>query len=395
MTNQNPRQFHTFIGLATFTKLLLNITRRLVYPFAPEFARGTGMGLAAIPPIIALNQITAILGPVGAAFADRYGYKRILLVSLILVALGAFGVGFFPFYATLALCLFLGGLAKCIFDPTIQAYIGRSVPYEQRGRYIGIMETAWAGSTLIGIPLAGLVITRFSWNAPFLILGMLTIVCFYGIWKTMPRDEIPETGKAVSRPSFLANWKIILKNPGVLGMMGFGFFMSLGCDNLFIVYGAWLEKSYGLSLAAIGFGTILIGMSELLGEACTALLSDRLGLKRALVLGGCLCSCAYFLLPVLDRGLVFVLAGLFLVFLFFEFTIVTSMGLATELVPEFRASTLSAFYAVSGLGRVAGDFCGGLAWSSSGITGIAVISGVSTLIAVVSLIVGTRFKNPS
>lgn len=387
---QDKKRFLAFIGLATFTKLLLNITRRLAYPFAPEFARGTGVGLAAITPIIALNQVTAILGPVGAAFADRYGYKRILLAALILVALGTFGVGVFPFYATLALCLFLGGLAKCIFDPTLQAYIGRSVPYEQRGRYIGIMETAWAGSTLIGIPLAGLLITRFSWHAPFLILGVLTCLCFYGLLKIMPRDEAPKRHKKAPRSPFIANWKIIMKNPRVIGMMGFGFFMSLGCDNLFIVYGAWLETSYGLSLAAIGLGTILIGLAELLGEGVTALISDRMGLKKAIVLGGFLCSGAYFLLPVLDRGLGFVLAGLFLVFLFFEFTIVTAMGLATELVPEFRASTLSAFYAVAGMGRVAGDFSGGLVWSRSDITSIGMISGTCTLLALACLVLGGK-----
>ncbi|WP_022667646.1 MFS transporter [Desulfospira joergensenii] len=393
--DQTPRQFHAFIGVATFTKLLLNITRRLVYPFAPEFARGTGVGLAAITPIIALNQITGVLGPVGAAFADRYGYKRVMLAALVLAAIGAFGVGFFPFYTTLALCLFFGGLAKCIFDPTLQAYIGKSVPYEQRGRYIGIMEIAWAGSTLMGIPLAGLVIARFSWHAPFLILGVLTVFCFVGILKFMARDKIPESQKHPSRALFLSNWKIIMKNPKVLGMLGFAFFMSLGSDNLFIVYGAWLEQSYGLSLAAIGFGTILIGLAELLGEGCTALISDRLGLRRAILLGGVLCSGAYFLLPVLDRGLVFVLAGLFLVFFFFEFTLVTSMGLATELVPEFRASTLSAFYAVAGLGRVSGAFCGGLVWSRSDILSISLISGVCTLLALACLTAGARSGNSS
>ncbi len=53
-------------------------------------------------------------------------------------------------------------------------------------------------------------------------------------------------------------------------MLSFAFFMALGSDVLFVVYGAWLEQSYGLSLTAIGLGTILIGLAEVAGEAITA-----------------------------------------------------------------------------------------------------------------------------
>ncbi len=82
------------------------------------------------------------------------------------------------------------------------------------------------------------------------------------------------------------------------------------------------------------------------------------------------------------------LAGLFLVFFFFEFTYVTAMSLTTELVPELRASTMSAFYAIGGLGRVAGAFAGGMIWSSSGLAGISLISGGCTIIALFCIIAG-------
>jgi len=168
--------------------------------------------------------------------------------------------------------------------------------------------------------------------------------------------------------------------------------MSLANDNLFITYGAWLEQSYHLSLAAIGFGTILIGVSELLGEGFTVFFSDRIGLKRTILMGICLSSGAYFLLPVFDMGLPFVLAGLFLVFFFFEFTIVTAMSLTTELIPDQRASTMSAFYAIGGLGRVAGAFAGGMIWSSFGLTGISIVSGLCTLMALFCILAGFSSK---
>ncbi len=387
---QNSNRLYTFIGLATFAKLLLNITRRLVYPFAPEFARGAGVGLSAITPIIALNQATAVLGPIGASAADKYGNKPVMLTALAALALGTLLAGTCPVYAALALGLFLSGLAKSLFDPSLQSFIGSSVPYNRRGRFIGITETSWAGSTLVGIPLAGLIITRFSWQTPFILVSVLSCICFLGILRIMPKAKRSAPTKA--RASFAANWRQILKTPAVPGTLGFAFFVSLSSDNLFVVYGAWLEQSYDLSLAAIGMGTVMIGIAEILGESLTALASDRLGLKKSVFLGGICCCLAYLLLPLLDRGVGPVLAGLFLVFLFFEFTFVTSMGLATELVPELRTSALSAFYAMAGMGRVAGAFIGGFAWSHSGILTISIVSGAGILAGLACLMGAGRLS---
>ncbi len=384
----SPRRFFGFIAITTFTKFLMNVARRMAYPFAPEFARGLGTDLSAITSVIAINQATSVLGPVGASFADRYGYKLLMLFALGLLTVGTFAAGFIPLYSVFVVALFLAGLAKSIFDPSLQAFIGSFVPFEHRAKIIGITELAWAGSTLIGIPLTGIILQRFSWQTPFLIAGLLSLVCFGLILKFMPQDPAREE-KPKNQPSPLwANWKTIVKNRQVLGILCFSFFMALANDNLFIIYGAWLEKSYSLSLTAIGFGTILIGLSELLGEGFTVFFSDRIGLKKTILIGSTLTAGTYFLLPLLDIGLTWVLAGLFLVFFCFEFTIVTAMSLTTELVPELRASTMSAFYAIGGLGRVAGAFAGGMVWSTYGLVGISLISGGCTVIALVCLLAG-------
>jgi predicted MFS family arabinose efflux permease len=383
----HPKRFAEFISITTFTKLLFNITRRLIYPFAPEFARGLNVNLSAITSVIAINQATSLLGPVGAGFADKYGYRILMLFSLGMLTIATFAIGLIPIYSVLVIALFLAGLAKSIFDPSLQAFIGHFVPFEKRGQIIGITELAWAGSTLVGIPLAGIVIERFSWQTPFLAISGLSLVCFFIILKIMPKDEKSGDSSKAKTP-IVSNWKTIIKDRKVLGILSFSFFMSLANDNLFVIYGAWLEQSYNLSLAAIGFGTIFIGLSEILGEGCTVFFSDRIGLKKSIIIGVSLCTGAYLLLPLLNIGLSYVLAGLFLVFFTFEFTIVTSMSLSTELVPELRASTMSAFFAFSGIGRVAGAFLGGVIWSNYGLLPICLISGFCTFAALLCLLIG-------
>jgi predicted MFS family arabinose efflux permease len=312
-----------------------------------------------------------------------------MLFSIGLLTVGTFSVGLIPLYPVLVVCLFLTGLAKSIFDPSLQAFIGNFVPYARRGKIIGISELAWAASTLIGIPLSGMVIQRFSWQTPFFIIGGLSLVSFFIILKIMPKEESRKAAPAlIAVVPFLSNWKTLLKTRRVSGILGFAFFMALANDNLFVIYGAWLEESYELSLTAIGFGTIFIGLSEVLGEGFTVFFSDRIGLKKTCLMGTGLCCLAYFFLPVMDIGLPHVLTGLFLVFFFFELTIVTSMGLSTELMPELRASTMSAFFALAGLGRVAGVFLGGMIWTKAGLLPVCLVSGTCTLLALIFLVMG-------
>lgn len=394
MTN-TPKKFAGFITLATFTKFLFNISRRLIYPFAPEFARGLNVDLSAITSVIAVNQATSLLGPVGASFADKYGYRVLMLTSIGMLTIGTLALGLIPVYSVLVICLFLSGLAKSIFDPSLQAFIANHVPFEKRGRMIGMTELAWAGSTLIGIPLAGLVIDRFSWQTPFFIISGLSLACFFILIKIMPREK-ERAGPSKPRTPILSNWKTIIRDRKVKGILSFIFLISLANDNLFVVYGAWLEQSYSLSLTAIGFGTVFIGLSEILGEGCTVFFSDRIGLKKSTLIGTCLCTLTYFLLPLLNIGLFYAVAGLFLVFFTFEFTVVTSMSLSTELMPELRASTMSAFFAVAGMGRVTGAFLGGFTWSNFGLLPICLVSGCCMLGACLSIFFGfyrTRSNN--
>ncbi len=398
-----PHAFNTFIGVATASKLLVNTARRMVYPFAPAFARALGVPLTAITSLIALNQATAVLGPLGAMFADRYGYKPVLLLAVFLCFIGCAMAGIFPVYAVLMVGLFLAGLAKSLFDPSLQALIGDQVPYRQRGKFIGITETSWAGATLLTIPAAGLLMAHFSWQVPFRIIAVLTLVCFFLLVKLIPG---PAPGTRHSGPADTAlsphptagshrvNWKALIREKKVAALLAFAFFMSLGNDNLFVVYGAWLESACGLSLASIGLSTILIGVAELLAEGGSALFSDRMGLKRAVTIGTAFTALTYLLLPFTALDTKFILAGLFTLFFFFEFTIVTSMGLGTELIPESRATTMAAFYAVGGLGRIIGAFSGGLIWSGFGITGICLVSGVCSVLALAALITGIGGKKP-
>ena len=375
------------VSVAVFCRLILNTARRFAYPFAPVLSRGLGVPLTAITSMIAVNQATGVLGMFFGPLADRFGYRLMMSAGLGLMAIGMFAGGLLPFYGVALFGLFLAGMGKSAFDPAIQAYVGERVPFKRRGLVVGLIEFSWAGSTLVGIPLIAILIDRLGWRAPFFALGGLGLVGVAAISASISSDG-GRTARHQPSKDYWKTWKRLLKERHVIGAISFGFFSSLANDNLFVVYGAWLENSFHLSIVALGVGTSVIGAAELAGEGMTAALSDWFGLKRSVIFGQMMCIVIYGSLPLIGRTLPVALTGLFVIFLIYEFTIVTSMSLFTELMPGSRATMMSGFFAAAGVGRVVGALIGGHVWMAGGILATGLVSSAANVLGLLTLVWG-------
>ncbi len=387
--SQNNRNgFFPKVGAVVFSRVALNTARRFAYPFAPALSRGLDVPLSAVTAAIGVNQATGIIGMIFGPLSDRLGYRLMMLVGMGMLVIGMFAAGFLPMYATVLAALFLAGLAKNIFDAALQAYVGEQVPFEKRGMVIGLLELAWAGSTLIGIPVMGVVIDRLGWHAPFLVLGGTGVLGLIIIAIVIPRDR-PQANRE-STPGFWELWHTLAQSKPALGALGFAFFFSMANDALFVVYGAWLETAFGLSILAIGASTGVIGVAELIGEIITVSLADRFGLKRLILLGACLTALGNALLPLFGVSLPLALCGLFIVYICFEFTFVSYLSLSTELVPGARATMMSGLFATAGLGRFIGAWGGGWLWTTGGINATAATAAGASSAAVLFLVWGLR-----
>jgi len=378
-SNRHPK-LRWIVVAVTFTRLFINTARRFAYPFAPVLSRNLGVSLPAVTSIIAINQFTGVLGILFAPIADRWGYRNMMLVGLGLLALGMFIGGVFPFYITVLIALFLGGLGKTVFDPSLQAYVGQRVPYVRRGLTVGIIETSWAGSSLIGIPFIGLIMDRYGWRSPFFFLCAVSFLGVMGLKLLIP-DDRQERHLFEKKSNLLAAVRLLAQKREAIGAIGFSFFLSAANDNLFVVYGAWLEKTFSLGVVALGATTMIIGAAELLGEMLTAFLSDRVGLPRVIITGTLLAAASYLMLPVMSRSLPFALTALFILFVSLECSIVTTISLCTEVMPEARATMMSGYLAAASLGRVTGALMGGSVWLMGGIHGTGIVSAAIGCIA--------------
>ena len=346
------------------------------------------MPVQSITSLIALNQATGLLSPLFGPLADRWGYRVMLLSGLTMVAVGLIAAGVFPLYGVLVITLLVSGLGASIFNPALRAYIGDQIPYARRGRVIGMVEMSWAGSSLIGIPAAGFLIDRLGWQAPFVVFGGVVILCTILLALLTPRTS-QQASATPTKPGYAAMWQLLLKSPAAFGSLGFGICSGLAVDNLFVILGLWLE-SFELSLVGVGLATSVIGVAELIGDTLTATVADRIGLKRAVFIGQSMVVCGYLLLPIISINLPFALLGVFILFLFFEFTVVTALSLFTEILPKARATMISSTTAATGLGRMTGVLIGGFLWGIGGLPLVAVLSAVSAGLGLACLGWGLR-----
>jgi predicted MFS family arabinose efflux permease len=377
------------IAATIVCRIALNTGRRFIYPFAPDLGRALGVPLTSITGLIAVNWATTLLGLVFGPVADRFGYRLMMLAGMGALAVGMLAAGLHPSFGVLVAAQLLAGLGKSIFDPAVQAYISARVAYHRRGLVVGFLETAWAGSTLAGIPLMALMIDQAGWRAAFFALsasGCLGLVLMAAMIPAEPRT--PAAGEPAVGLGRL--FRTVAESRPALGVVAYSFLFNMAMDNLFVVYGAWFEGAFHLSLLALGAGTIVIGAAELCGEFLTAAAADRVGLKRMVVGGAGLCILTYAALPFVASTAGLALAGLFVHFLIFETTVVATISLTTELLPASRATMIAGYYAAAGTGRVVGALLGGTVWLAGGIVGTGLASAAATAAALAALLWGLK-----
>lgn len=277
-----------------------------------------------------------------------------MLLGLALFSLGVGLVGIWPSFPSFSAALILTNLGNLVFVPSMQAYLGDRVAFQQRGRILALTELAWSLSFILLVPLAGLLVARLGWAAPFIVLAGLGISSFgFLAWK-VPGDHLQHAAQGALWQSL----RQVFASANARTALLFGLAITLANELVNFVFGVWMSDAFGLQIAALGLAAVVIGIAELSGEAATAMLVDRIGKKRAVRFGVIFTSLAALTLPLLGQTLWGALTGLFLFYLGFEFTLVSFIPLMTEVLPEARATLMATNLAANSLGRAIGAQAG-------------------------------------
>jgi predicted MFS family arabinose efflux permease len=351
-----------------------------------------GISLAAASRLITLRLVAGLTAPFLGPLADRYGRRRVILAAVgLFILAGLLLAGLGTLWAV-ALAFVLYGLAKILFDPAVQAYLGDTVPYQERGRAIGIVELSWSSSWLLGVPLSGFLIERWGWRAPW--MG-LTVFGALSLWLILVRLQPSSSCSVYDREvSFIGGtlraWRDLLRRPLIARFLLVGLLLNLAIEVPFVIYGAWLEDAFGLGLSTLGVASIAVGLAEATAEFGTMVFTDRLGKRRSVLLGLLGLALSLLGLPwMAGRGVVVALAGVVVVMLTFEFSLVSFLPLASEVAPQARASLISLVVTAFSLGRIVGTTVGGWLWGWGTIT-LHALFGAACALAAAGFLYGLR-----
>jgi predicted MFS family arabinose efflux permease len=135
----------------------------------------------------ALNATTAQFGTVvsayafaagaagflAAGFADRFDRKKLLLFFYAGFILGTAWCGLARSFESLLAARIVTGLFGGVIGSVVLAIATDLFVPQQRGRVMGYIQTAFAASQILGIPVGIWLSTRWDWQVPFLALAVL------------------------------------------------------------------------------------------------------------------------------------------------------------------------------------------------------------------------------
>ena len=347
-----PKHYNLEILLFSTIRILIHAMMRMVYPFLAVFGRGLGVDLTTISMAVTIRNFAAILVPFITSIFDKRSRRSGMVTGMGLFIAGCAVVTFWPTYVVFVLALSLTFIGMHVFVASMQAYQSDTIPLTIRGQAIVITSTGWALSFVVAVPLLGFLIGRFGWLSPFPVLGILgAISVIFLLWLVPPGKKVLKDQKEKMQNGIQ---QVITSPTAIAGLLMILFFCAAH-EIVNLVFGVWMEDSYGLSIKALGVASTVIGLAELLSVIVVSWLIAKLGAKRSVAIGLVFSALTAIAIPWIGRfGLWGAELGLFLFNLAFQIPFIAYAPLLTEVLPYARASLLGATLASVGVGRMLG-----------------------------------------
>lgn len=140
------------MAIILLSRTALNIAFRIVHPYLPVISRGLEFSLSSATQLITLRVLGLMAAPFLGLPSDRYGRQRLMSLAMVVFTAASLVLATASTVLAAAIAFVMYGLAKALYDPAVLAYLGDTIPYERRGRAIGIAELSWSTAWLLGVP---------------------------------------------------------------------------------------------------------------------------------------------------------------------------------------------------------------------------------------------------
>jgi predicted MFS family arabinose efflux permease len=275
-------------------------------PLLPMLAREFRASAGTVSLLLTVSTAAvALAAPFAGVVADRFGRKRVIVLSALLLSVPTAGAALAGSLTQLLIWRFWQG----VFTPGIFAVTIAYVNDEWDEGVGAAMSSYVAGTVLGGFSgrmLSAVVAEHASWRWSFVMLAALDALCAAAMWAWLPRDR--RSTRGLRERTVLRAMLAHLRNPPLVATYAVGFCV------LFTLISTFTYVNFYLAAPPFRLGTATLGLIfvvYLIGAVVTPVAGrsiDRIGHRFALVAAftGGIAGICLTLIP----HLLFVLLGL-------------------------------------------------------------------------------------
>ena len=215
----------------------------------------------------------------GGMMADRWGTRKVLLISLVLMGLFTVSIAWIPDYLTGLVMRFLAGLGSgAVLAASVKGVYDYFDP-ARRATAMGFFMASGPLGLLVANLMSPSIAASYGWRMSFLLAGTITLLVWILSWKLLPRRGIAHL--VSQEGDRLDSVGRLFKNRDLMLTAGAGFFAMWGTWGTLTWANAYMSSSLGLTLQESGRMMALFGCGALIGQPLAGWLADRyLGRRR-------------------------------------------------------------------------------------------------------------------
>ena len=365
------------ITAVTIARLVANAAYRFAPLFLATIARGFDVSLSTLGFAIFVSELSGFASPFAGRIVDRLTHRNSMVLGLVGSAVGCTIAAVSTSPLIFAVGVTVLALTKQSFDLGLGAWIADHVPYNQRGKIVGLTETAWALGLLVGVSIMGLITAATNWRIGFAFAVLCLIVSMFVIFNRVTNEArvVHESHSTTPQRVTGNSWLVVFAM----------FCIMCSAQNLFVTFGAWLEEEFQFGAARLAVAGFSLGLVELVASVSSSRQTDKWGKERSIALGALLVIPGGIFLCLGSNNLIIGLIGVFIYFLGFEFSVVSLLSLATSLVPNSPGTGLGWVLGAGTLGRAVMAIIATHLFESFGVQGPALMGALFGLIGALTI----------
>jgi predicted MFS family arabinose efflux permease len=272
------------VGMLAFLQFAVILDFMLMSPLGALIMPSLSVTPAQFGTVVSAYAFAAgISGLLTAGFADRFDRKKLLLFFYTGFIAGTAWCGVANSFESLLLARIVTGLFGGVIGSIILAIATDLFPPQMRGRVMGFIQTAFAASQVLGIPIGIYLSNQWNWHVPFLALVVLGLIG--GLLIAVYMKPVADHLKAPQKHSAFEHLRHTVTEPRYLLSFVSVLFLATGGFMLMPFSSAFTVNNLGISLHDLpiiylvtGIATIFVG--PLVGKA-----ADAFGKLRVFFIG--------------------------------------------------------------------------------------------------------------